>query len=155
VLLAPGEPPPGGIGVVLQPGRFLLEDGRPGVGQPVVAAQPSIDHFLPVRLEQPFIREPVQRAVQGAGAQRHACAGQLGHLTDDRVAVQRLRGQRGEDQERGLAKRIAHDQNISVIKVSWQRSHASPGTIGPGSPRRIRSALYRSGRLSPQSRGWP
>ena len=49
--------------------------------------------------------------------------------------MQRLRGQRGEDQERGLAKRITHDHNISVINVSWQRSHAGPGHVpGPGSP---------------------
>jgi len=52
--------------------------------------------------DQAFVGEPVERAVQGAGAQLHLTVGQGGDGQNDPVPVQRLRRQRGQDEKRRL-----------------------------------------------------
>ena len=104
----------------------LLGQRAPAVpGQPVVAAQAAVVCFLPVGLDQPLAREPVQHPVEAADLQPDPAPGQLSNVTHDAVPMPRPISQRGEHEER-LAR---HGPDSHAINLMEDRTAAetAPG----------------------------
>jgi len=83
-----------------------LQRPRARVGELVVPAQPALCDLLGVEFDQLLGGQSVQHPVQGADLELHPAAGEVGHLTDDPVAVARLIDQRGEHEERRFGHRL-------------------------------------------------
>src|SRR5690349_606262 len=88
------EPLGGDRGVVPQPLDFGSEPFAARRGEPVVTAQPAVDHLFPVSLDQAFRDDPVQCRVQRAGTQLDPATGHALNLGHDPVAMLRAFRQR-------------------------------------------------------------
>ena len=94
----------------LQPGRLGSEPPGARGREPVVPAQPPVHDLLPLGRHEALVAEPVERAVEGAGAEHHPARGQPADLLDHPVPVHGFPGEGGEDEEGGFLERAGHDR---------------------------------------------
>src|SRR5262249_27460598 len=113
---------------------------------PVVA--PSFVVFLrrrpfPRFEDQTLLQHPLNRSVQGAGAQTQLAAGAVGDVLDDSVAVAVLVGERDENvkhrrlkrQKRpGFAVEVAHTGTIYPLWIYVNRIQAGRPRVGASTP---------------------
>ena len=99
----PGKLGAGGGGVRLEPLDALAQQSPAGGRDPVAASQSPVDDLLGIHLQGALADQPIERRVEGAGAQRDAPLGELGDRADDGVAVERRAREDGEHEQGGFS----------------------------------------------------